>query len=237
MTTGAKREEAAWGAAVHKEPRWPAALAIVAAVLLTATLRNRYVYPQTWFLQKEISPRFLLPALEGLLLIPLLLSAPNRRSEEAPWQRMGGLALIAIVNIFNVYSLLRLIDDLLNGRINDGYTLLVSSAQIWLTNIIVFGLWYWELDRGGPGKRCHPPRDRREPDFLFPQMVNPDSAPENWHPSFMDYLYVSFTNATAFSPTDTMPLTEWAKALMMLQSLASLVTVALVAARAVNILK
>jgi hypothetical protein len=100
--------------------------------------------------------------------------------------------------------------------------------------VIVFGLWYWELDRGGPSARHDP--HHREPDFLFPQMATPGSARPDWAPGFLDYLYVSFTNATAFSPTDTMPLTPLAKSLMAVQSAASLLTVALVAARAVNIL-
>jgi len=98
----------------------------------------------------------------------------------------------------------------------------------------VFALWYWELDRGGPDARRRP--RHRQPDFLFPQMVTPACAGPRWAPGFVDYLYVSFTNATAFSPTDTMPLTPWAKMLLLLQALASLLTVALVAARAVNIL-
>jgi hypothetical protein len=106
-------------------------------------------------------------------------------------------------------------------------------VPIWLTNVIVFGLWYWELDRGGVAARLR--QNHRRPDFLFPQMSTPGSAP-GWTPDFMDYLYTSFTNATAFSPTDTMPLTAWAKLLMMVQSLASLRTVALVISRAVNIL-
>jgi hypothetical protein len=106
-------------------------------------------------------------------------------------------------------------------------------VPIWLTNVIVFGLWYWDLDRGGPATRLH--ENHRRPDFLFPQMSTPGSGP-NWTPDFLDYLYTSFTNATAFSPTDTMPLTAWAKLLMMVQSLASLLTVALVVSRAVNIL-
>jgi hypothetical protein len=99
--------------------------------------------------------------------------------------------------------------------------------------VIVFGLWYWELDRGGVAARLR--QNHRRPDFLFPQMSTPGSGPR-WTPDFMDYLYTSFTNATAFSPTDTMPLTAWAKLLMMVQSLASLLTVALVISRAVNIL-
>jgi uncharacterized membrane protein len=100
--------------------------------------------------------------------------------------------------------------------------------------VIVFGLWYFELDRGGPTKRHQ--QDHREPDFLFPQMATPGAGRPDWSPSFLDYLYVSFTNATAFSPTDTMPMTVAAKKLMGVQSVASLLTVALVAARAVNIL-
>jgi uncharacterized membrane protein len=99
----------------------------------------------------------------------------------------------------------------------------------------VFALWYWELDRGGPAARATAPRPY--PDFLFPQMQSPELAPDNWEPSFTDYLYVSFTNATAFSPTDVMPLSRWAKLTMMLHSMVSVVTVALVIARAVNILK
>lgn len=100
--------------------------------------------------------------------------------------------------------------------------------------MLVFALWYWELDRGGPGARLR--ADHRHPDFLFPQMITPACAVAPWSPGFVDYLYVSFTTATAFSPTDTMPLTAWAKILMVTQSLASLLTVVLVAARAVNIL-
>jgi len=111
----------------------------------------------------------------------------------------------------------------------------VSSIQIWLTNVIVFGLWYWEVDRGGPRVRCRP--DHEEPDFLFPQMVTPDAARPRWTPTFLDYLYVSFTNATAFSPTDTMPLTLTAKAVMAVQEVAALATIGLVFARAVNILR
>ena len=109
-----------------------------------------------------------------------------------------------------------------------------ASVPIWLTNVIAFGLWYWEIDRGGVTARMLP--GHREPDFLFPPMVTPAAAP-NWTPRFLDYLYTSFTNATAFSPTDTMPLTSRVKLLMMVQSLASLLTVALVVSRAVNILK
>jgi hypothetical protein len=139
------------------------------------------------------------------------------------------------VNIANVASLVLLVKGLLTGTATGGATVLIFAAmQIWLTNVIVFGLWYWELDRGGPSDRCS--EYHREPDFLFPQMTTPASAPRSWSPWFIDYLYVAFTNATAFSPTDTMPLTPWSKFLMTIQALTSLLTVVLVAARAVNVL-
>jgi uncharacterized membrane protein len=141
--------------------------------------------------------------------------------------------LIALITIANVVSLTELIHSLLYVPKTAGRPLVYASVPIWLTNVIVFGLWYWELDRGGPAARQEP--ERRQSDFLFPQMSTPGSAP-GWVPSFLDYLYTSFTNATAFSPTDTMPLTPWAKLLMTLQSLASLLTVAVVVSRAVNIL-
>jgi hypothetical protein len=106
---------------------------------------------------------------------------------------------------------------------------------LWVTNVLLFGLWYWELDRGGPVARAMNPGAK--PDFLFPQMtLPPEHAPRNWMPGLIDYLYVSFTNATAFSPTDTMPLTQIAKLLMSIQALAALLTIGLVVARAVNIL-
>jgi uncharacterized membrane protein len=163
----------------------------------------------------------------------LLLANPGQISKESSRLRMISVALIALISAANVVSLIELIHALLYGSRAGGRPLVYASVPIWLTNVIVFGLWYWELDRGGPAQRQLP--GHRGPDFLFPQMSTPGSAP-GWTPDFLDYLYTSFTNATAFSPTDTMPLTAWAKVLMMLQSLASLVTVAVVVSRAVNIL-
>jgi uncharacterized membrane protein len=113
--------------------------------------------------------------------------------------------------------------------------LLLIGGAIWLTNVIVFGMWYWNLDRGGPAARAQALKPY--PDFLFPQMTVVDLSPPDWQPEFFDYLYLSFTNAAAFSPTDTMPLARWAKLAMMLQSIVSLGTVVLVIARAVNIFK
>jgi len=221
----AAHENVAWGLPCPPESRWPATLAVIAAVLLYVTLPDRLTLGPTW----------LVPLLEAAVILPLSINAPKRHAREAFWHRVAAIVLIAVVNAANVISLVLLIRGLLQGSRNEASQLIFGAGQIWLTNVIVFGLWYWELDRGGPAARCRV--DHREPDFLFPQMSTPGVAPPNWFPRFLDYLYVAFTNATAFSPTDTMPLTRWAKVLMTIQSMASLLTVALVAARAVNILQ
>ncbi len=223
MPTETTDERAAWGVACHREPRWPASVAALAALVLYLTLPAKLT----------VGPAWLIPTGEGALLLFLTLTFPDREREERVGRYLS-LAVIAIINAANVVSLVRLIDLLVTGTKADGRSLIIFSVQIWLTNVLVFALWYWELDRGGPGERTHP--QHREPDFLFPQMVTPEAAPPGWSPSFVDYAYVAFTNATAFSPTDTMPLTVMAKMLMAVQSLASLLTVAVVAARAVNIL-
>jgi len=223
--TRTRDDEVAWGIQSHGEPRWPALLAVVAAMAL------QLVLPQS--LIRGLGNRALIPALEGLLLVVLLIANPGHISKEESRLRVVGVALIALISIANLVSLVELIHALLYGSRAGGRPLVYASVPIWLTNVIVFGLWYWELDRGGPARRQQ--ADHHQPDFLFPQMSTPGAAP-GWTPRFLDYLYTSFTNATAFSPTDTMPLTAWAKLLMMVQSLASLVTVAVVISRAVNIL-
>jgi hypothetical protein len=215
----------AWGVASQPESRLPASAAVVAAVLLYVTLPERFTMGPVW----------LFPILEVALLVPLSIAVPTRHARETTAHRAASIALVALVSAANVASLALLVIGLLNGVQRAGTELIFAAMQIWLTNVIVFGLWYWELDRGGPSARCR--QGHREPDFLFPQMSTPAAAPPSWTPRFVDYLYVAFTNATAFSPTDTLPLTVWAKILMAVQSLASLLTVALVAARAVNILQ
>jgi uncharacterized membrane protein len=219
-------EEAEFGFASRGEPRWPASIAVFVAIALQVILPERIV----------LGPRPLLPSLEGALALALLLTSPMRRGREPKVLRGVSIALIALINAANLVSLGYLVNDLLfpHSASISGRVLVYSSVPVWLTNIIVFALWYWELDRGGPGVRAT--EHRRAPDFLFPQMTAPGVTNGPWSPSFHDYLYVSFTNVTAFSPTDTMPLTGWAKLLMMIQSLASLLTVALVVSRAVNIL-
>ena len=219
--------QAGWGVASRRLERWPALLAILVAMALYVTLPAHLYYGPVW----------LLPAVEGALIGALLTT--RRMDRRNRWQRGLAIGLIAAMNLANVGSLLLLVHGLLHSSLIDGHkitaqNLVVWAAQIWLTNVIVFALWYWELDRGGPVARCE--KHHREPDLLFPQMVNPDAAPAGWAPSFFDYAYTSFTNAAAFSPTDTMPLSEWSKALFMLQSTASLVTAVLVIARIANIL-
>jgi uncharacterized membrane protein len=172
--------------------------------------------------------------LAAILLVPLSIAAPRRRPNEPRWQATAAVAIIALMNLANAGSLILLIHYLLHGTRATGGQLLVEALKIWLANVLIFSLWYWELDRGGPDERSSD--DHREPDFLFPQMTTPACAPANWSPSFLDYMYVAFTNATAFSPTDTQPLTPWAKMLMLIQALISFLTVGLIAARAVNIL-
>ncbi len=218
-------EAAAWGVASPGEARWPALLAVTVAIALQLVLPDR--------LTRGLGDPIWIPAMEGALIVVLLVTNPGTISREESRLRAVGILLIAVITFSNFVSLGELIHALLYGSKAGGRSLVYASVPVWLTNVIAFGLWYWELDRGGPAARRSP--DHRYPDFLFPQMSVPACSP-GWTPTFFDYLYTSFTNATAFSPTDTMPLSAWAKLLMMFQSLASLVTVAVVVSRAVNIL-
>lgn len=216
---------AAWGIASPREVRWPVLVAIAVAIALQLVLPQRVA--------EGLGPRVLLPSLEGLLLVVLLITNPGLVSTEERRLRVLGLALTGLVSATNFVSLTELLHALLYGTRAGGRSLVYASVPIWLTNVIAFSLWFWLLDRGGPAARMS--QRHRKPDFLFPQMGARGADP-TWSPRFSDYLYTSFTNATAFSPTDSMPLTLWAKSLMALQSMVSLVTVALVVSRAVNIL-
>lgn len=186
-----------------------------------------------------LGPTLLMPLLLSAILLPLTLVSRYRDENEATWLRAAAISLIAVLAVANILSLALLIDALLGGRVMGGVPtglpLLRGALIIWAENVVLGGLWYWELDRGGPHRRAAAVQDRH-PDFLFPQMSDRTVAPPGWRPRFLDYVYTSFTNATAFSPTDTMPLTARAKLLMMGQSFTSLVIVVLVTARAVNIL-
>jgi len=209
-----------------REPLWHVQLAVLAALVLQLVLPDAFV----------AGPRYVLPILEALLLVALVITTPREPIFRSVARRVNALTLVALITLANIYALQRLVHALLaSGSVTDGHALILTSINIYLTNIIIFGLWFWELDGGGHGSRqAKTPAER---DFLFPQMATPELAPHGWRPVFLDYFYVSITNATAFSPTDTLPLTLRAKLLMTIQSFVSLVTIALVAARAVNILK
>jgi hypothetical protein len=156
--------------------------------------------------------------------------------------RIAGLSLVVAASFATAWSAGLLVQALLHHHVTDraasgvgdAGSLLRNGGAIWLTNVIVFALWYWEMDRGGPVERAY--GTHTHTDFLFAQMTAPELVPKDWEPAFADYFYLSFTNATAFSPTDTLPLSRWAKMVMLFQSAVSLVTVALVVARAVNVL-
>lgn len=208
------------------EPLWHVRIAVVIALLLQLALPDRFV----------VGPKYVMPVLELLLLFALFYTTPRQPIFRSVIRRVNALTLVGIISLVNIFSVQQLVHELLQGgTIMDGHELILTSINIYVTNIIIFGLWFWELDGGGHGVRQQ--NKVHERDFLFPQMANPDLAPVGWTPVFMDYLYVSITNATAFSPTDTMPLSRRVKLLMTVQSFVALITIALVAARAVNILK
>jgi uncharacterized membrane protein len=206
------------------EPFWPAQLSILTAIALQLLLPARLTVGPTW----------LIPALEGALLIGMFFATPRELEGEHPVRRRVALGLTAFVSIANIYSLAELTHYLLHHNVSNGRELIISGVLIWLTNLLIFALWFWEMDRGGPGRRAA--GHDGAPDFLFPQMSDDKIEPLAWRPMFIDYLYVSLTNNIAFSPTDTMPLTPMAKSVMGIQSIVSLLTIGLIVSRAVNIL-
>jgi hypothetical protein len=211
----------------HGAPYWPAQLVVVAAIVLQLILPAKVIAGPS---------RYLVPGLEAALLLGLAITTPRRHHDESRIRRGFAIGLLALVSAANAVSLGLLVGSLLGGAKTSGRDLLVGALAIWLTNILIFALWYWEMDGGGPGVREHPER-RSLPDFRFPQQSEPDIRGSDWKPGFIDYLYLAFTNASAFSPTDAMPVSGLAKMLMLGQAMVSLLTVLLVASRAVNILK
>lgn len=218
------------------EVRLPGVVATLVAIALYLVLPQNLLF----------APRFVLPGLELLLLVPLVVINPKRLTRQTRMSRIISLALVAVIAGSNLFSLGILVHDLVSIGVKDGGSLLVAALQVWLTNIIAFGLAYWELDRGGPVSRTQAPREELPmADFRFSQDENHDAVEEvadgssvgsDWVPTLMDYLYVSVTNSTAFSPTDTMPLSTRVKVMMSVQSIAALLTSLLVIARAVSIL-
>ncbi|TDW94140.1 uncharacterized protein DUF1345 [Kribbella pratensis] len=207
--------------------RWPASLAVVAVLALQVLVPT----------QINALPRWLMPLLGGLLLLPLVWMNPFHLRRDEPWLRSVELVLLAVLVAVNAYYLAGMIFFLNNGEAGDGKVLVKSALLIWVTNVVAFAVWYWEIDRGGPFARApEHERETERADLLFPQMTVDLDGWKGWLPGFTDYLFVSFTAATAFSPTDTMPLTARTKMLMGIQSAIALLTVAIVAARAVNVL-
>lgn len=206
------------------EPFWPAQASVLTAIGLQLLLPKRLT----------VGPVWLIPALEGALLMGLAVATPRQLESEHMVRRRTALGLTGFVSAANIYSLIELSKFLLHHNVTNGHQLIISGMLIWLTNFIIFGLWYWELDRGGPGKRAAGHDEL--PDFLFPPMNDDRIMPRDWRPKFIDYAYLSLTNATAFSPTDTMPLTSMAKVAMGTQSTVSFVTIGLIVSRSINIL-
>jgi hypothetical protein len=206
------------------DPLWPGQLAILASLVLYLILPPRL----------SVGPRWMVPAAEGLLVAALVLATPAR-GKTATRRRQVAITVVFGATVVNLVSVALLTHYLVTGGAARGTDLVNGGALIWCTNLLLFAVWYWELDRGGPvpgreGRQAQPP------DFLFPQMSDERYAPPGWKPRFRDYLYVSLTNQTAFSPTDAMPFSSRIKLLMGVQAVAALVTVGIIVARAVNIL-
>ena len=207
----------------RRESRLPATIATLAVAALYLLLPDRL----------SLGPTVLFPVVAVLAMIPLTVADALGHSH--PAYRVLALTLLGFTAAANGASLVLLVRELLARDAHmSGRQLLAGALTVWLANLIVFALWFWELDRGGP--RARESSEGRLPDFLFPQMTDAKELLPDWQPAFSDYLYTSSTNATAFSPTDTMPISGAAKLLMSAQSLSSFVLVVLVTARAVNIL-
>ena len=210
---------------VKGERRWPMALAVLVAAAMQLALPDRHV----------LKPGFLFPSIEVLLLVVLMVGDPGRIDRRSPLLRRLTLLLVAAMSLDNLAAVVELVGDIVrDDKQETGTVLLATGGAIWLTNIIAFSLWYWLLDRGGPAERAN--QAGIAPAFVFSEMQTPEFVRADWSPEYIDYLWLAFTNATAFSPTDAMPVTHWAKMLMFLQAATSLVIAVMIIARAVNIL-
>jgi hypothetical protein len=213
----------AWRRETEGEHRWGIGLAILSIIGLQLLIPQEFV-PH---------PNYIVEIVEFIGLIILGFLHPRRIAQRDPMARYASLALLTVLALVNAATVLLLIHVIVSGHPLPAAKLLFGGAVIWLINVLVFAVGYWEYDRGGPGDRAKAVSTGI--DLLFPQMSD-EKLDRDWEPRYLDYLFVSFTNSTAFSPTDTMPLSRWTKVMFMLQASVSLVTVALVAARAVNIL-
>lgn len=207
------------------EARWPMAAAVLAAIVLTILLPD----------SMRLGPQWLLPLIEGALLVAVIAGDPGKINRRSRWLRVLSIVLVSVLVLGALWATVQLIDDLINGGAvtNSANELLEAGTIVWVSNNIAFALLYWELDGGGAAARAH--HLPTHYGFAFPQQLNPSIASPDWRPRFIDYLYLGFTNALAFSPTDAMPLVPWAKVAMAVQSLISMGILALVVARAVNV--
>ena len=206
-----------------RDPYWPAQLAVALVVALHFTLAHKLL----------IGPSWLLPSIEAVLLAALIIITPQKHAPAKDhWHRTLALAITGFVSVVNVIALAIIVHRLVNGGGNiPGHRLIASGVLIWATTVLIFAVWYWEMDRRDPDNPLPP---NTPPHFMFSRMGSDFEM--GFQPRFGDYLYLSLTNSVAFSPTDTLPLRLGAKAVMGLQSLAALTTIGLVIARAVNIL-
>jgi hypothetical protein len=207
--------------AIVHEPRWPAFVAMLAAGGVFLALPEPLSVGPSWLLLVTIV----------LLLIPILVSYRYGRYNLT---RLFSLIANAVITIAMITSLILLVRGI-PAHLETPKALLRSACALWITNILVFALWYWKLDAGGPLGR-EQRHGLANSSFLFPQMLSRDDRDPSWKPNFVDYLFLAFNTSTAFSPTDTAVLSRAAKLGTMVQSLISLTIVALLAARAVNIL-
>ncbi|MFD0340334.1 hypothetical protein ACFVH0_16910 [Streptomyces sp. NPDC127117] len=212
--------------AAYAEARWPMAGAVIAAAVLTLLLPD----------ELRLGPRWALPLAEGLLLVALIAGDPVRISRRSAAMRGVSIALVSVLACGAIWSTAQLIDDLIHGgtETNSADALLQAGGSVWISSVLTFSLLYFELDSGGAAARAH--HMPTTPDLAFPQHLSPEVRPAHWRPRYIDYLYLGLTNSTAFSPTDVMPLAPWAKIVMAIQSLVSLVILGLIIARAVNVL-
>lgn len=226
LASGAELHIPSWLRPGDPESRLPVLGALITAIGLQLLISRNYT----------LVPRWPLILLEVLLLVVLVMLNPVRLTRSTTLGKYASWVLLGAITVDNTLSAIVLDARIISGEVsNDPALLLGSGAAIFVTNVIVFGIWYWELDRGGPFARRT--GERPYPDFMFPQMDNPKVAKPDWRPTFLDYLYVSITNVMAFSPTDTMPLSRWAKMMMSVQAMVALTTAGLVIARAVNVLR
>jgi hypothetical protein len=203
------------------------------AVTLLVAMALPFLLPLSF----SLGPRWIIPAVEGLLLIALVLADPGRIDRRSPFARALSLVLVGILVVGAAGVTVRLVVDLIRGgpETNSPGQLIRVGSVVWVYVVITFSFLYWELDGGGPERRAHAAPEF--PDFAFPEHLNSHVAKPGWRPEFFDYLYLGFTNGTAFSPTDVMPLARWAKLAMAVQATSCLAVLGLVIARAVNILK